>query len=172
MMSGVAIETGLVVLLSLLPIVEKAIGRMTNLGEENAVLIFQSIIVAYIVKTCKLLSTSTWNLLSTGNITGSEVKIEIQLSESLVQWWIHFLLLLWTLVAWILKDCVNFVSSNFMHDRCISQKNQDCELPDAKIVIHSKADFVEHVLFYWAGPLVVSFALGFMPKSQDKQKTE
>ena len=55
MMSGVAIETGLVVLLSLLPIVEKAIGRMTNLGEENAVLIFQSIIVAYIVKTCKLL---------------------------------------------------------------------------------------------------------------------
>ena len=85
MMSGVAIETGLVVLLSLLPIVEKAIGRMTNLGEENAVLIFQSIIVAYIVKTCKLLSTSTGNLLSTGNITGNEVKIEIQLSESLVQ---------------------------------------------------------------------------------------
>ena len=57
MMSGIAIETGLVVLLSLLPIVEKAIGRMTNLGEDNAVLIFQSIIVAYIVKTCKSMLT-------------------------------------------------------------------------------------------------------------------
>ena len=53
MTSGIAIETGLVLLLSLLPIVEKSIGRMTNLGEDNAVLIFQSIIVAYIVKTCK-----------------------------------------------------------------------------------------------------------------------
>ena len=52
MTSGIAIETGLVLLLSLLPIVEKSIGRMTNLGEDNAVLIFQSIIVAYIVKTC------------------------------------------------------------------------------------------------------------------------
>jgi len=51
MTSGIAIETGLVLLLSLLPIVEKSIGRMTNLGEDNAVLIFQSIIVAYIVKT-------------------------------------------------------------------------------------------------------------------------
>ena len=53
MTSGIAIETGLVLLLSLLPIVEKSIGRMTNLGEDNAVLIFQSIIVAYIVKTCE-----------------------------------------------------------------------------------------------------------------------
>jgi len=65
MMSGIAIETGLVVLLSLLPIVEKAIGRMTNLGEDNAVLIFQSIIVAYIVKTCKSMLTepkvNIWN---------------------------------------------------------------------------------------------------------------
>ena len=57
MTSGIAIETGLVLLLSLLPIVEKSIGRMTNLGEDNAVLIFQSIIVAYIVKTCEYPST-------------------------------------------------------------------------------------------------------------------
>jgi len=110
MTSGIAIETGLVLLLSLLPIVEKSIGRMTNLGEDNAVLIFQSIIVAYIVKTFI-------------GVTGAMMNP-------------------------LLAVVVNFGCLN------------------------SQADIVEHVLFYWAGPLVVSFALGFMPKSQDKQKTE
>lgn len=110
MMSGIAIETGLVVLLSVLPIAYKAVGRMTNLGEENAVLIFQSIIVAYVVKTFI-------------GVTGAMMNP-------------------------LLAVVVNFGCLN------------------------SKDDIIEHVLFYWLGPLVVSFALGFMSKSENKQKTE
>ena len=73
MTSGIVIETGLVLLLSLLPIVEKSIGRMTNLGEDNAVLIFQSIIVAYIVKTCEYIID---NLPEVQPVTTGSINIE------------------------------------------------------------------------------------------------
>jgi len=54
-MSGIIIETSLVALLSVLPEIERKIGKSLNFDEGNTIMICQAVIVAYVVKTCKFI---------------------------------------------------------------------------------------------------------------------
>jgi len=104
--NGALIESLLCLALGLAPYVEKEIGRLTNVGEDNAVLVMQSIVVAYVVKTYITVTGAMMNPL--------------------------------------LAVVVNF--------QCLTNVET----------------LIEHVLFYWAGPIAIELLLILATKSKTK----